>query len=231
MSLMEKLDKSEAKQAILEAYQFRHACKQFDPDRTLPEEDFRFILEAARLSPSSVGLEPWRFVVLQNSELREKLRSISWGAQGQLPTASHFVVILARTMKDLRYDAPYVTHMMKEVHHIPKEIVDQMLTGNYRIFQESDFRLLESDRAMFDWACKQAYIALGNMLTAAALIGVDSCPIEGFDKAQAEQLLREEGLLEDDRFGIACFAAFGYRVREPRPKSRQALDDIVTWVR
>ncbi|MGG1611066.1 NAD(P)H-dependent oxidoreductase [Paenibacillus phoenicis] len=231
MSLIAKLDKSDVKQAILEAYHFRHACKQFDPDRTLPEEDFRFILEAARLSPSSVGLEPWKFVVLQKPELREKLRAVSWGAQGQLPTASHFVVILARTMKDLRYDAPYVTHMMKEVHHIPDEIVDQMLVGNYRTFQESDFQLLESDRAMFDWACKQAYIALGNMLTAAALIGVDSCPIEGFDRDKAEQILREEGLLEDDRFGIACFAAFGYRVKEPRPKSRQALDDIVTWVR
>jgi len=175
-------------------------------------------------------LEPWKFVVLQKPELREKLRAVSWGAQGQLPTASHFVVILARTMKDLRYDAPYVTHMMKEVHHIPDEIVNQMLKGNYKTFQESDFRLLESDRAMFDWACKQAYIALGNMLTAAALIGVDSCPIEGFDRDKAEQILREEGLLEDERFGIACFAAFGYRVTEPRPKSRQALDEIVSWV-
>ena len=230
MSLISKMDKSELKQAILEAYQFRHACKKFDPDRAIPEEDFQFILETARLSPSSVGLEPWKFVVLQKPELREKLRAVSWGAQGQLPTASHFVVILARTMKDLRYDAPYVTHMMKEVHHIPDEIVNQMLKGNYKTFQESDFRLLESDRAMFDWACKQAYIALGNMLTAAALIGVDSCPIEGFDRDKAEQILREEGLLEDERFGIACFAAFGYRVTEPRPKSGQALDEIVSWV-
>ncbi|EOS53496.1 hypothetical protein C812_04047 [Paenibacillus barengoltzii G22] len=65
-----------------------------------------------------------------------------------------------------------------------------MLKGNYKTFQESDFRLLESDRAMFDWACKQAYIALDNMLTAAALIGVDSCPIEGFDRLYDSEIDR-----------------------------------------
>jgi len=212
------------KQEILEAFNFRHACKTFEPGRKIPDEDFAFIMETARLSPSSVGLEPWKFVVIQNHELREKIREVSWGAQGQAMTASHFVVILARTIKSLRYDAEYVSYMMRDVHHIPEHIISAMLSANYKTFQESDFRLLENDRAMFDWACKQTYLALANMMTAAAQIGIDSCPIEGFDREKLESVLSEAGVLDRDQFGISVLAAFGYRVNDPRPKSRQKLE-------
>ncbi|WP_373314355.1 NAD(P)H-dependent oxidoreductase [Xylanibacillus composti] len=217
------------KQEILDAFHFRHACKEFDPDRKISEDDFAFILETGRLSPSSVGLEPWRFVVVQSPELREKIRAVSWGAQGQLPTASHFVILLARKQNDLLYNSAHVQHMMRNVHRIPEDTVTA-LGGMYKEFQESDFKLTESERAMFDWACKQTYIALGNMMTAAALIGIDSCPIEGFHREKLEQLLQEEGVLDAEHFGVSCMAAFGYRVNEPRPKSRQALEDIVEWV-
>lgn len=103
------------KQEILDAFQFRHATKEFDPDRKISDEDFQFILEAGRLSPSSVGLEPWKFIVVQNKELREKLRQVSWGAQGQLPTASHFVLLLGRTAKEMRHDSGYVADQLKHV--------------------------------------------------------------------------------------------------------------------
>ncbi len=218
------------KQEILDAYHYRHACKEFDPDRKISEEDFNFILETGRLSPSSVGLEPWRFLVVQNPELREKMRAVSWGAQGQLPTASHFVILLARKTKDLRHDAAYVQHMMRDVHSMPEEVVS-MLGDLYKKFVETDFNLMESERAMFDWACKQTYLPLANMMTAAAQIGIDSCPIEGFQREQLEQLLQQEGVLDTEHFGVACLAAFGYRVNEPRPKSRQPLNDIVEWIR
>ncbi|WEG12430.1 NAD(P)H-dependent oxidoreductase [Pullulanibacillus sp. KACC 23026] len=227
-----KLTNSHAnKDLLLKAFNFRHACKEFDPERKIPDEDFDLILEAARLSPSSVGLEPWRFVIIQNQEIRERLKNVSWGAQGQAPTASHFMVVLARTMTDLKYDSDYVSHMMREVHQIPEEIVQLLIDKNYKNFAESDFKLMESDRAMFDWACKQAYIALSNMMTTAAIMGIDSCPIEGFDRDKVTQVLKEEGILDEKHFGVACFAAFGYRVREPRPKSRQNLKDIVEWVK
>src|SRR3954452_10982441 len=84
------------KEKIMEAFHFRHACKEFDPMHKISEEDFKFILETGRLSPSSFGYEPWKFVVIQNAALREKLKPVSGGATGQLPTASHIVVILAR---------------------------------------------------------------------------------------------------------------------------------------
>ena len=76
--------------AIIDAYYFRHACKTFDADKTISDQDFATILETGRLSPSSFGYEPWRFLVVQDRALRDKLKPAVWGAQGTLPTASHF---------------------------------------------------------------------------------------------------------------------------------------------
>ncbi|TCN27098.1 NAD(P)H-dependent oxidoreductase [Mesobacillus foraminis] len=217
------------KQETLDAFEFRHATKEFDPNKKISEEDFRYILEAGRLSPSSVGYEPWKFVIVQNESLRRKLREVSWGAQGQLPTASHFMLILARTIKDTKYDSEYVRDQMLNVKQIPEDIFEQMLV-RYKSFQEHDLNLLENERTMLDWAGKQTYIALANMMTAAALIGIDSCPIEGFDFDKVQKILSEEGLLEDGHLAISVMAAFGYRAREPRPKTRKQLEDIVQWV-
>lgn len=216
------------KQEIINVFEFRHATKKFDPAKNISEEDFQFILEAGRLSPSSVGWEPWRFLVIQNKQLREKLKQVSWGAQGQLPTASHFVIILAR--KGLRYDSEYVQHLNKNVKKLPDDVIAKV-TPRYKEFQESDLHLFESDRTLFDWASKQTYIALGNMMTAAALIGIDSCPIEGFNYDKVHNILEEEGLLENGKFDISVIVAFGYRAADPsRPKSRQKLEEIVQWI-
>ncbi|KAA6447760.1 NAD(P)H-dependent oxidoreductase [Bacillus swezeyi] len=220
------------KQEILDAYRFRHAAKEFDPNKKISDEDFQFILETGRLSPTSFGLEPWKFLVVQNEQLREKLRTVSWGAQGQLPTASHFVLLLGRTAQEMKYDSDYIAHQLNDVKKMPPEIMENMIKkdGVLSKFQESDFHLLESDRAIFDWVSKQTYIALGNMMTAAAMIGIDSCPIEGFDYDQVHEILEKEGLLEEGKFDISVMAAFGYRVKEPRPKTRRELDQIVEWV-
>jgi nitroreductase len=223
-------NKQKKKEEILAAYQFRHACKEFDPQRRIPDEDFSFILETGRLSPSSFGLEPWEFVIVQNQELREKLRTVTWGGQRSLPTASHVVIILARTSEDMRHDADYIEYINREIKKLPSELIDRF-KGVYKKFLEEDFRLLDHDRSLFDWACKQTYIALGNMMTAAAQIGIDSCPIEGFEKEQVEAILREHGVIEGNHFGIATMVAFGYRVREPRPKVRQPMENIVKWIR
>ncbi|WP_137788504.1 NAD(P)H-dependent oxidoreductase [Bacillus sp. E(2018)] len=224
------MTKEAKKQEILKAFQFRHATKEFDPEKKISDEDFAFILETGRLSPSSFGFEPWRFVVIQNPELREKLKPVSWGAQKQLPTASHYVVMLARTAEDMVYDSDYIQHMKKEVKNLPKE-ADEAISGFYKTFLESDFKLLGNDRAMVDWAAKQVYIALGNMMTAAAQIGIDSCPIEGFDQEKVQAILEKEGVLEGGNFEVAVMVGFGYRVNEPRPKVRQNMDDVVKWIK
>ncbi|WP_421383706.1 NAD(P)H-dependent oxidoreductase [Bacillus salacetis] len=222
-------NKDKLKQDILDAFHFRHATKQFDPDKKIPEDDFRFILETGRLSPSSFGFEPWRFLVIQDPELREKIKNTSWGAYTKLPEASHFVIFLARTKKDTRYDSEYLKDQLINVSKFPEDMLDKFL-GRVAEFQKDDFKLLDGDRPLYDWASKQTYIALANMMTAAAQIGIDSCPIEGFNIDKMNALLNEEGLLEDGHFSISVMAAFGYRVEEPRPKTRRPFDDIVKWI-
>ncbi|GAE27837.1 oxygen-insensitive NAD(P)H nitroreductase [Halalkalibacter wakoensis JCM 9140] len=223
-------DKAIKRQEILDAFVFRHATKEFDPERKISDDDFQVILESARLSPSSVGYEPWKFLVIQNQQLREKLREVSWGAQGQLPTASHFVVILARTIKDTKYDSDYVKNQMLNVKKFPPELFDK-IKERYKSFQENDLHLLENERTMLDWAGKQTYIALANMMTTAALLGIDSCPIEGFQFDEVQKILDEENLLEDGHLAISVMAAFGYRANDPRPKTRKEVTDVIQWIR
>lgn len=100
----------------------------------------------------------------------------------------------------------------------------------YKVFQENDLQLLDNERTMFDWASKQTYIALGNMMTAAAQIGIDSCPIEGFNYEAVHQIFKDEGLLEDGHFDISVMVAFGYRVDEPKPKTRKQKNEVIKWI-
>ena len=220
--------KEQLKDQILNAFYFRHACKEFDPAKKISDDDFAFILEAGRLSPSSFGFEPWKFVILQNQAIRERLLPVAWGAQRQLPTASHFVILLSRTKGGLTPDSAHIQHMMRDIQKLPEETAKGK-EARYHNFLANDFKLMDSERAMFEWGARQTYIALANMMTTAALIGIDSCPIEGFDKEAVEQILREEGILEDG-FDVACMVAFGYRVREPREKTRQPIEDVTMWV-
>ena len=229
METLKKIDsKEQRKEQILSAFYFRHACKEFDPVKKITDDDFAFILEAGRLSPSSFGFEPWKFVVLQNQAIRQRLLPVTWGAQRQLPTASHFVVLLSRTKEGLTPDSAYILHMMRDILKLSEEMAKGK-GARYHNFLANEFKLMDNERAMFEWGARQTYIALGNMMTAAALIGIDSCPIEGFDKDAVERILREEGILEDG-FGVACMVAFGYRVREPREKTRQPMEDVTIWV-
>ena len=215
------------KNKIIEAYQFRHACKLFDPEKIISDEDIYFILETARLSPSSLGLEPWHFVVVQNRDLRNKLKENAWGATAKLDTASHFILGLTMKSSLMRYDSPYVAEFMKNVQHHPDKIAI-MRRNMMKDLQLRDFDLTD-ERKIFDWASKQCYIALGNMITSAAMIGIDSCPIEGFNIKTTERILKEEFDIDIEKYGISYMVAFGYRVKEPGIKTRRSLDEIVTW--
>lgn len=219
------------KSKVLEASKFRYACKSFDESKKINEEDFKTILEIGRLSPSSLGLEPWKFVIIQNNELREKLIPYCGGAKGQLPTASHFVIILARTLKDLRYDSKYVDYMLRDVQKLPEDVCNEIKVF-LKDFQINKFNEANDERGIFDWACKQTYIAMANMMTGAAELKIDSCPIEGFDNEKVEQILVEQGILDKKHFGVSCMLAFGYRKEENvyDDKKRQSLDDITNWV-
>jgi nitroreductase len=163
-------------------------------------------------------------------DLRKKLMGPSWGAQRQLPSASHFMILLARKGGDIIPGSEYLTYKSKEVDHLPDAIAKEKETffGN---FEQKEFDLTD-DRKLFDWACKQTYLPFANMMTAAAQIGIDSCPIEGFDRAKVEELLSSEGILDTGHFGVAAMVAFGYRKAEsPFPRTRHSLDSVVQWVK
>ncbi len=221
---MQKIDNKN----IIEAFNFRHACKIFDKNKKISQEDFNTILEAARLSPSSFGFEPWKFIVVQSMDLREKLLPVTWGAQNILPTASHYVMILARKKPTLLANSDYISDMLYKVHKIPKEKAEAR-REKYKKFQEKDFKLLKSDRAIFDWACKQTYIALGNMMSVAAMLGIDSCAVEGFEANKIEAVLEKEFGVNTKIFGLSVMVGFGYRLKEQPIKTRQELKNIVKY--
>ncbi|MCU7837444.1 MAG: NAD(P)H-dependent oxidoreductase [gamma proteobacterium symbiont of Taylorina sp.] len=221
-------DKTRLKQQFTKMMQFRHACKVFDETKKIPHEDFNYILESARLSPSSFGFEPWKFLIIQDAKLREKIKQHTWGAQNSLPTASHFIITLARTEKSMHFNSDYIQYMMEKIHHIPEE-GRLMRKKFYQQFQEHDFNLTQNDKTMQDWAKKQTYIALANMMNAAAFINIDTCPIEGFKEDNINQLLADEFDIDTAEFKVSHMLAFGYRINEPGEKTRLPLQEISRW--
>ncbi|MBC3796824.1 NAD(P)H-dependent oxidoreductase [Acetobacterium tundrae] len=219
-------NKKEMRELILNTFNTRYACKGYDPEKKVSEEDFKVIMEAARLSPSSMGLEPWKFVLLNNKDIKEKIRPYAWGAEVSLEGASHFVLILARKPKDMKYDSDYIEYMMNNVQHFTDEL-RAVRKNKLKDFQEKDLNLLESERVFFEWVCRQTYIPLANMLTAAAMLGVDSTPMEGFNYDQVEKILIEEGIIDPEHFGLSCMIAFGYKNRDHRPKTRRKMEEVL----
>ncbi|MEA1922604.1 MAG: NAD(P)H-dependent oxidoreductase [Pseudomonadota bacterium] len=217
------------KKEIIDAFLYRHACKVFDEKKIISDDDIAFILETARLSPSSFGFEPWHFVVVQNKELRTKLKEGAWGATEKLDTASHFILGLTHKSFFTKYDSPYIREFMENIQEFPEDVI-QFRSEAFKNFQKDDFDL-NTERTLFDWASKQCYIPLANMLTVSAMIGIDSCPIEGFKQKVTEKILKEELDIDTEKYGLSYMVAFGYRVNDPRAKTRRLLDDIVTWKR
>lgn len=215
------------KKVLLEAFHYRASTRSYDGSRKISDEDFEYLLQFARLSPSSVGSEPWRILVIQNPMLRTKLKPFSWGMANTIDTASHIIAILAK--KNARFDTPYFEAVIAR-RGLTGEAKQKALAV-YEKFQTHDIAILENERTLFDWASKQTYIALANMLTGAALMGIDSCPIEGFDYAKVNEILSNEGLFDPSEWGVSVMATFGYRDKEIRPKSRKSLAEIVQFVK
>ncbi|MBS3123903.1 NAD(P)H-dependent oxidoreductase [Candidatus Woesearchaeota archaeon] len=195
---------------FIQAMNFRHACKLFDTLKIINEEDRDYILEVGRLSPSSRGLEPWDFLVIQSMEMKQKLQ-LACLNQPQVGTASFNIVILAKT-KDLHPGSPYMNTML-ERFGVNKE----QKTIAYREFYErvADVKL---------WCMNQCFISAANMMTAAAFIGIDSCPIGGFEEDKVKSLFK---LKDED---VALIICFGYRAKEQRSKYRRVFEDVVKFV-
>ena len=213
------------RQQALDIFRRRVSTRYYDPARKISAEDFAAILDFGRLSPSSVGSEPWKFLVIQNQELREKIKPVAWGMQATIAEASHLVILLAK--KHARYDSPFFSELMNRRGFTPEQRAAAL--ERYRSFQTHDIAIADNERALFDWASKQSYIALANMLTGAAMLGIDSCPIEGMNYAAVEHILAQAGLLDPAEYGVSVAATFGYRARDIQPKPRRDAAETVVW--
>lgn len=203
---------------FLEAMQYRHACKAFDNNKKISEQDFRHILEFGRLSPSSFGMEQWRFKVVETTEIREKLKEACWN-QPQITDSSHVLVICAITT-DVEPGADYVARLFNR-RNLPADAT----TAYIQRYANHHEKEIAPYMSTFAWSSKQCYLALANMMAGAASLGVDSCPIEGFDKLAVEKVLQINTKNEE----VAVVVTFGYRAGEQTPQLRQDIDDIVSY--
>ena len=201
------------------AMDFRHACKVFDADKKIPDEEMNYILEMGRKSPSSFGMEAWKFLVITNEALKEKLKPACWN-QEQITTCSHLVVVLAGI------DSVKVENGLPEKRFARREMPQENLDFYLQLYADHLQETLSSDDSIYDWTAKQTYIAAGNMMTAAAFVGIDSCPIEGFTKEQVETILE----LDTSKYQVTMLLPFGYRTNEQSKQLRLPFDEVVEFI-
>jgi nitroreductase len=202
------------------AMDFRHACKVFDENKKISDEEMHYILEAGRKSPSSFGMEAWKFLVITNEELKAKLRPFCWD-QVQVTSCSHLVIILAGI------ENAKVERGMPKKRFTRRDMPQESLDFYMDIYAKHLAKTLSSDENIYAWTAKQSYIALGNMMTAAAFIGIDSCPVEGFEKENVEEVLG----LDTTKFQVAVIVPFGYRVNEQSTQLRLPFDEVVEFIK
>jgi nitroreductase len=212
--LMSKTTNEELKKAL----EWRYATKVFDKDRSIPEEVWNTLLEALLLTPTSYGLQPYRFVVVEDRGLRSKLREISWN-QAQVTDASRYLVFLAAAP----FTVEHVDRNMARIAAVRGVSMESLASFRDMVVKNVVEGLDEPSR--LTWAAKQAYIALGGLMTAAALLGVDACPLEGFDHAGYDRILGVSG------YRTQAALALGYRGEGDKyatlPKVRFAREDLV----
>lgn len=190
---------------LTQQLQWRYATKKFDATRHIDSSTWAVLEEALVLTPSSYGLQPWKFLVVTDPALKAKLRPVSWN-QGQVEDCSHHVVFLMK--KDLGLpEIERFVDRIAEVRGVSRESLEM-----YRGFMVGD--LAEGPRAkkINEWAARQVYIALGNFMTAAALLGVDTCPMEGIDPVKYDEILGLGG----SGWTTVCACPAGYRAPDDK---------------
>lgn len=204
---------------FMQAMNFRHACKLFDESKKIPKADMQTILEVGRKSPSSFGMEPWKFLVISNDELRAKLRPLCWD-QPQITTSSHVVIVLA-AIENVKVESG-----IPALRFARRAMPQEKQTFYLNLYANHLKETLSSDKNTYAWTARQCYIASANMMTAAATLGIDSCPIEGFEKEKVEELLG----LDTSKFQVAIIIPFGYRINPQSPQLRLPFEEVVAFI-
>lgn len=215
---MTKLDN----EFIFKQLNWRYACKKFDPTKKIREADWNVLAESLRLSPSSYGLQPWKFIVVQNPELRKKLFASSYN-QSPVVDASHFVVLCYKEKMD-------ELHIDRHISNIAQtNKLDLAVLDKTKLTMMGD--LVTGPRAtdIYSWAQRQVFIAMGTLLTTAALMGIDTLPMEGLKPADYDQLLGLEGSGWKTCAAVAC----GYRSADDKfqhnPKIRFPASEVIEY--
>ena len=208
------------KEEFLKMMDFRHACKIFDENKKISDADMHYILEVARKSPSSFGMEAWKFLVITNDELREELKPFCWN-QPQITTCSHLVVVLAG-IDSVKVESGEVRSRLSR-RNMPEEKLNAFL----KVYAGHLSDVLNDDDKIYQWTARQTYIAVANMMNAAASIEIDSCPIEGFEKEKVEEVLG----LDTSKFQVALMLPFGYRINEQSEQLRLDFEDVVEFIK
>lgn len=207
---------------LLDSLRWRYATKQFDSERSLSEEQVAQLLEAANLSATSYGLQPFKFLVLRDQAKQDQLVASSYG-QAQVAQASHVIVIATRTDVDADYISDYVK-LMESQRGLPNGTLDQYKTIMTGAITSMD------EQALDVWATKQAYLALGTLLTACAAAKIDACPMEGFVAAEYDEIFGLAAI----NLHAAVVVPIGYRAADDKhqnyKKVRRELDDIVVRI-
>jgi len=205
---------------LLAQLNWRYATKKFDPAKKISDSDWAALEQALILTPTSYGLQPYKFLVLTDPALRAQLVPASWG-QTQPADCSHYIVFAARA-QNTEADVDHYIARMAEVRGVAPE----SLAGFKKVLM-GDVVHGARGQAALEWAARQAYIALGNFMTSAALVGVDTCPMEGFVPAKYDEILD----LPTHGFRAVVACAAGYRAADDNyssmPKVRFPASELI----
>lgn len=206
---------------IQKKLEWRYATKAFDPAKKIPAEKWETLENALLLAPSSFGLQPWKFLVVENQELRAKLRPHAWN-QSQITDASHLVILTARKDVDEKFVAKFIDRIV-QVRGVSRDSLSA--------YEKTMNDALRGKTDKDNWARRQAYIAMGFLLETAALLDVDACPMEGFDPAAFDELLG----LKNSEYGSVAVVPLGYRsAQDPFKdfaKVRFEKSEVITYVK
>ena len=186
----------------LEALQKRYSVKKFDKEKIVPAENLKNILQAAQLSASSLGLQPYEILVVESEGLKQKLIPAFYNPS-QISTCSHLIVIVSKKNIDDRYLGKYFQHI-SQIREVEIETLDPFKKNINSHIQKL------SPEEINIWAEKQCYIVLGNLMFAAALENVDTCPMEGFNKEKIEEILE----LDSENESVSVTLAIGHRAED-----------------
>ncbi|MGB1103581.1 MAG: NAD(P)H-dependent oxidoreductase [Crocinitomicaceae bacterium] len=187
---------------LIKALNSRYATKKFDPTKKLSDEVVNQVIEAARLTPTSYGMQLMKLVVVENPKLRELLVSASFG-QNQVKDSSHLLVLC----REKEVEQIHIDNYISNIAETREQEFDQ-LSGFKNALEKSI--LTKSAEQNGDWMNRQVYIALGNILTSCAVLGIDSCPMEGFVPEEYDRILN----LEDKGLKSVLVIPIGFRAAD-----------------